>query len=46
MDDETDLFRISITISQRNKRIKYFANFDHAHIIIASPLGLRTITGS
>ena len=35
-----------MTISQRNKKIKFFANFNHAHIIISSPLGLRTIVGA
>jgi U3 small nucleolar RNA-associated protein 25 len=46
IDDETDMFRISMTISQRNKKLKYFANFNHAHVIISSPLGLRTIVGA
>jgi len=46
IDDETDMFRISITISQRNNKIKFFANFNHAHIIISSPLALRTIVGA
>lgn len=40
------MFRVSMTISQRNKKVKFFANFNHAHIIISSPLGLRTIVGA
>lgn len=45
VDDDSDMFRIGMTISKKNKKLKYFTNFNHSHIIVASPLGLRTITG-
>lgn len=46
IEDESDMFRVSINISQRKQKIKFFTNFNHAHIIISSPLGLRQIIGA
>lgn len=42
-DDEDDFFRVGIKILPKKKKIVYFSNFDSSDIIVASPIGLKSI---
>jgi len=41
---DSDAFRVGITIGQRS--VKFYSSFYQADLIVASPLGLRMITGT
>jgi U3 small nucleolar RNA-associated protein 25 len=46
IEDENDFFRIGIKIAKKKQQLSYFSAFDHSEIIIASPVGLKSIIGS
>ena len=46
VEEDSDFFRLGIKIARKKQQLTYFSHFDHSELIIASPVGLKSIIGS